>query len=188
MFLHLVLYYIKIPILHWLFLINSHARMAFTWDQNEKQRKFPESNKNSGRRNQFRDCVHVQKVTKNTFTNERMLIQDPDKDWHFDPLKLTHLNSHSSFSQTHKVGNVGIIANFVFANICCLLLSLHQLMLVNKGIHEDHILRSNALLDWLLVNEITKTKWQCWHSCIAEKLWKTLLLDMTVLSFLSVEN
>ena len=38
---------------------------------------------------------------------------------------------HSSFSQTHKVGNVGIIANFVFPYICGFLLYLHQLMLVN---------------------------------------------------------
>ena len=39
--------------------------------------------------------------------------------------------SFSSFSQTHKVGNVGIIANFVFPYIFSFLLYLHQLMLVN---------------------------------------------------------
>ena len=39
--------------------------------------------------------------------------------------------SHSSFSQTHKVGNVGIIANSVFPYICSFFLYLHQLILVN---------------------------------------------------------
>ena len=47
-----------------------------------------------------------------------------------DELDL-HIQFDSSFSQTHKVGNVGIIANFVFPYICSFLLCWHQLMLVN---------------------------------------------------------
>ena len=39
--------------------------------------------------------------------------------------------NHSSFSQTHKNGNVGIIANFVLPYICSFHFYLHQLMLVN---------------------------------------------------------
>ena len=35
------------------------------------------------------------------------------------------------FSQTHKMGNIGIIANFVFTEICSFLLYLHYMMLVN---------------------------------------------------------
>ena len=42
--------------------------------------------------------------------------------------------SESSFSQTHKVCNVGIIANFVFPYFCCFLLYLHQHMLANVKI------------------------------------------------------
>ena len=38
---------------------------------------------------------------------------------------------NSSFSQTHKVGDVGIIANFVFPYICSFLFHLHQLILLN---------------------------------------------------------
>ena len=38
---------------------------------------------------------------------------------------------HSSFSQIHKVGNIGFIANFVFSHITSFILYLHQLMLVN---------------------------------------------------------
>ena len=41
---------------------------------------------------------------------------------------------HSNFSQTHKVGNVGTIANFVFPYICSFLLSKMR----NQGVYEDY--------------------------------------------------
>ena len=41
------------------------------------------------------------------------------------------LYNHSGFSQTHKIGNCGIITNFVFPYICNLLHYLHPMMLVN---------------------------------------------------------
>ena len=37
----------------------------------------------------------------------------------------------SGFSRTHKIANIGIIANFVFLYICSFLLYLHYVMLVN---------------------------------------------------------
>ena len=46
----------------------------------------------------------------------------------------------SCFSQSHKVGNVVIIVNFMLPYICNFLLYLQQMMSVNvklKGIHED---------------------------------------------------
>ena len=45
--------------------------------------------------------------------------------------KFTSHVLQSSFSQTHKVDNVGIIANFVFSYICSFLLHLHQLIVIN---------------------------------------------------------
>ena len=38
---------------------------------------------------------------------------------------------HFGFSQTHKIGNIGIIANFVFPKICSFLLYSNYMMLVN---------------------------------------------------------
>ena len=38
---------------------------------------------------------------------------------------------HSCFSQSHKIGNAGIIANFVFPYICNFRLYLQQMMSVN---------------------------------------------------------
>ena len=35
------------------------------------------------------------------------------------------------FSQKHKIGNIGIIANFAFPYICSFLLNLQHMMLVN---------------------------------------------------------
>ena len=48
------------------------------------------------------------KHTQNAFSNPTSTL-----------LEFTfHQNSWSNFSQTHKVGNIGIIANFVFLYIC----------------------------------------------------------------------
>ena len=54
------------------------------------------------------------------------------KDKHLLPRSVLLLVNfdYSSFPQTHKGGNVGIIANFVFPYIYCFPLYLHQLMLV----------------------------------------------------------
>ena len=54
--------------------------------------------------------------------------------------QVTISQSQSSFSQTYKIGNVGIIANFVFPFICSFLLYLYQLMFVNVQLEiEGHI-------------------------------------------------
>ena len=39
--------------------------------------------------------------------------------------------SYSGFSQRDKIGNIGIIAKFVFPHICNFRLNLHHMMLVN---------------------------------------------------------
>ena len=84
------------------------------------------------------------------------------------------------FSQTYKVGNVGIIANFVFPYICSFLLYLHQLMLVNvkleiKGCRRIIFQGYNALWGQLTFNGRAKQSWQWWYSCVVESLWKTPL-------------
>ena len=68
--------------------------------------------------------------------------------------------NHSSFSETHKVGNVGIVANFVFPYICSFHVYLYQLMLVNVKLEicEDYTSWLQALLDHLIFNDKTKTK------------------------------
>ena len=40
----------------------------------------------------------------------------------------------SEFSQTHKIGNIGTIANFVFPYVCSFPLYLYHIMLVNVKI------------------------------------------------------
>ena len=86
-------------------------------------------------------------------------------------------NPHLSFSQTHKVGNVGIICSFP--------LYLHKLMLVNVKLEIKRYMRitfKGYLLywtGWFLMAEL-KQSCQHWHSCIAGSLWKTLFDRMIV--------
>ena len=68
-----------------------------------------------------------------------------------------YLSSQSRFSETNKVSNVGIIANFVFPCICSFYLYLHQLMLANvklqiKGCMRISILWLHILLDQVIFN------------------------------------
>ena len=67
--------------------------------------------------------------------------------------------NHISFSQSHKVGNVGIIDNFVFLYICSFLFHLQQMMSVNvklemKGymriIFQGFMLYCNTVVDFYL--------------------------------------
>ena len=63
------------------------------------------------------------------------------------------------FHEYIKVGNVGIIANFVFSYICSFLLYLHQPMLVNVKLEaKDYISRLHTLLDLLIFNGTAKMK------------------------------
>ena len=74
------------------------------------------------------------------------------------------MGDNSSFSQTHKVGNVGIIANFVFIYICSFLLylviltGLSKCKIRNQGEYKDYISRLYILLDLLIFNGTAKTK------------------------------
>ena len=47
------------------------------------------------------------------------------------PLTVILHKPNSGFSQTHKIGNIGIIVNFVFSEIWGFLLYLEYLLLVN---------------------------------------------------------
>ena len=101
----------------------------------------------------------------------------------------------SSFSQLHKIGNVGIIANFVFPYVCSFLLYLHQLILINWKLEIKEHMRitfHSCMLywtSWFLMAEL-KQSWQCCHSCIREHMWKTLLLDdfLKMISSAAISN
>ena len=63
----------------------------------------------NGLLNQFQQCIHDLKVLS-----------------HRAPSKSSNpAVTRSSFSKTHKIGNIGIIANFVFLNICSFLIQLY---------------------------------------------------------------
>ena len=69
----------------------------------------------------------------------------------------------SRFSQSHKVGNVGIIANFVLPYICSLLLFLGHFAAGKRQIkcqwvQYNCISRFNILLVWYFSNGTAKTK------------------------------
>ena len=85
-----------------------------------------------------------------------------------------------SFSHSHKVGNVCIIANFVFPYIWSFLICLQQMLWVNvkkeikeymRIIIQGYVLYWNS---WFLMAEL-KRSWQCWYSCIVDSLWKILM-------------
>ena len=91
--------------------------------------------------------------------------------------------SQSGFSQTHKIGNIGIIAKFEFPYFCSFLLSLQHMILVNMKVDISACNRIKfqgcklCKLHWsssFLMAQL-KWSWQYWHFCIVESLWKTLL-------------
>ena len=61
----------------------------------------------------------------------------------------------SSFSLTHKVGNVGIIANSAFTHIRSFLLYLYKLILVNVKLEIKGYMKN--ILDLLHFNSTAKT-------------------------------
>ena len=75
---------------------------------------------------------------------------------------------HSSFSQTHKISNIGIVANVAFRHIYSFFLYLHRF---------KRIIFQGCKLDWFGSVAIAQLKrlWKYWHSCIVECLWKALL-------------
>ena len=95
------------------------------------------------------------------------------------PKKMNIQPMQSGFSQTHKIGNIDIIANFTFPYICSFLLYLQHMMLINvildiRGCNRSTFegcrlyWSSSFLKAWL------KQNWQYCHSCVVESLWKTL--------------
>ena len=90
------------------------------------------------------------------------------------------INQHTGFSQTRNIGNIGIIANFVFPFICSLLPYLHHMILVNVKLDVSAYMKI-TFQDWRLhwscsfLMAQLKQSWQYWHSGVVESLWKTLL-------------
>ena len=67
----------------------------------------------------------------------------------------------------HKIGNIAIIANFVFQYICCLLLYLYHMMLVNVKIDIcGHKMATflGCRLHWSC-SFLMAQSWQKWHFC-----------------------
>ena len=86
------------------------------------------------------------------------------------------------FHTQHTIGNTGIIASFAFSFICSFLPYFHCMILVNVKLDIGGY-KTNKLqgyrLHWssLFLMVHLKWSWQCWHSCVAQSLWKTLLIQ-----------
>ena len=112
------------------------------------------------------------------------LIQSRNFVHHFTELTWTLWTyrtafNNSAFSQTHKIGKTGIIAKFVFPDICSILLYLQHMMSVNMTWDITGCKRitfQGCRPHWSSFFLITQLKqiWQYRHSCIVESFWKTL--------------
>ena len=89
---------------------------------------------------------------------------------------------NSGFSQTPKICNIGIIANFVFPYICHLLPYLHQMILVNVKLDDSgymSITFPGWRIHWSCLFLMAQLKQSCqyWHFCVAQSLWKTIVTE-----------
>ena len=104
---------------------------------------------------------------------------------------------HSRFSQTHTVGNIAVIAIFVFPYICSFLLYLHQLMLVNvkleiETFHWIHFLLDQlvfdgtklAMLAFLYCGEFVKKLYYL-EAHIVRQSWKEVVFYVTIYEWMS---
>ena len=85
----------------------------------------------------------------------------------------------SSFSQMHKIANIGIIANFVFPYIYSFFFiyitwCLQMWNYVSVGIKESWVKVAFFISSLFLLAQV-KRSWQYCHSCIVESVFKTLL-------------
>ena len=99
----------------------------------------------------------------------------------------------------HKIGNAGIIVNFVFPYICSFLPCLQHMILANIKLDISKfnwITFQDCKLHWSSSFLITQLKrsWQFWHFFIVESLWKpwcdntctrSCLIIWTVMSLLN---
>ena len=103
---------------------------------------------------------------------------------------LGYFQTPNSFS--HKIGNIDIIANFVFPHIYSLLLYLHHMFLNMKLYISSfkRIMVEGCRLHWCSSCIIAQLKrnWQYCHSCIAESLWKTLSVIQLIFRILQKLN
>ena len=101
-------------------------------------------------------------------------------------LHLLDNSWHSGFSQTHKIGNIGINANLVFPYIWSFLLYLQHIMLVNNKLCINgcnRITFQGCRLYWsssYLMAQL-KWSWQYCYFCIVEILSKTVLQALIAL-------
>ena len=78
-------------------------------------------------------------------------------------------------SQTHKVGNIDIVAKFMFQYICSVFHYLHHLTLVNKKL-DSSVFKMIILQDYRIYGSFSfliaqlNQSWQYLHYCIAESL------------------
>ena len=85
--------------------------------------------------------------------------------------------SQSGFSQTHKIGNIGINSSFVFLHIWSFILWFYHMMLVNFKLDVTvseckRITFQCHILHWFssfLMSQL-KRNWKYWHFCIVESL------------------
>ena len=72
----------------------------------------------------------------------------------------------------YKIGNIGIIANFVLPYICSFLPYLQHMMLVNMQLDisgYNRITFQGCRLHWYSSFLMAQNgSWQYWHSCIVE--------------------
>ena len=107
--------------------------------------------------NKFQQCIHDLKVLSQ---------RAPSKSCNPAVTTVTR----SSFSKTHKIGNIGIIANFVFLNICIFLIQLYlqHMTLVNvKSDISGHkrITFQGCRLHWSSFFLMVQLGCQYRHSC-----------------------
>ena len=108
--------------------------------------------------------VHSQRMAKGCFENQFTVIPWNAKNrlnvklvsWRIE-LKTARTYVQSGFSQTHKIGNITIFANFVFPYICSFLLYLQHMMLVNMKLDIswcNRITFQGCKLYWFLFNAL----------------------------------
>ena len=77
-------------------------------------------------------------------------------------------DKHSSFSQRHQIGNINIIANFVFPYICSFLSYLQHMMILKVKLNisgKKRIIFNGCKLHWFSLFLVVQLEWnwQYWH-------------------------
>ena len=94
-----------------------------------------------------------------------------------------HTRLRSSFLQTHKIGNNGIIVYFIYPYIYCnvFFIASHDVSSCDLNISRYKMSISQCCrFHWCssFIRAQLKQSWQYWYSSIAKSLWKTLLKEL----------